>query len=79
MTSGRPPSDKSRDNAVVVQAFHVGYWDYIGWVDRFAAPACRPATESRCARKTYTITPSGCVLNGEDQPRWSAGSPVCGH
>ena len=23
----------------VVQAFHVGYWDYIGWVDRFAAPA----------------------------------------
>ncbi|MEO7548267.1 MAG: DUF1223 domain-containing protein [Ramlibacter sp.] len=23
----------------VVQAFHVGYWDYIGWVDRFATPA----------------------------------------
>src|SRR5215208_1074952 len=22
----------------VVQAFHVGYWDYIGWVDRFASP-----------------------------------------
>jgi hypothetical protein len=24
---------------VVAQAFHVGYWDYIGWVDRFATPA----------------------------------------
>jgi hypothetical protein len=24
---------------VIAQAFHVGYWDYIGWVDRFATPA----------------------------------------
>ena len=24
---------------VVAQAFHVNYWDYIGWTDRFAAPA----------------------------------------
>ena len=24
---------------MVAQAFHVGYWDYIGWVDRFASPA----------------------------------------
>ncbi len=23
---------------VVAQAFHVNYWDYIGWTDRFAAP-----------------------------------------
>lgn len=23
---------------VVAQAFHVAYWDYIGWVDRFAKP-----------------------------------------
>jgi hypothetical protein len=23
----------------VAQAFHVNYWDYIGWTDRFAAPA----------------------------------------
>jgi hypothetical protein len=24
---------------VVAQSFHVNYWDYIGWRDRFAAPA----------------------------------------
>ncbi len=24
---------------LVAQAFHVNYWDYIGWTDRFAAPA----------------------------------------
>ncbi|RZI98774.1 MAG: DUF1223 domain-containing protein, partial [Haliea sp.] len=41
--SSCPPADqwasgfKGKD--LVVQAFHVGYWDYIGWIDRFAAPA----------------------------------------
>src|SRR5215208_4087318 len=45
--SSCPPADrwlstlKTGDgNArAVVQAFHVGYWDYIGWIDRFASPA----------------------------------------
>ncbi|MEJ6023237.1 DUF1223 domain-containing protein [Ramlibacter sp. PS4R-6] len=45
--SSCPPADRwistLKDDAargrVVAQAFHVGYWDYIGWVDRFANPA----------------------------------------
>lgn len=45
--SSCPPADRwlstLKDSAAggkaVVQAFHVGYWDYIGWVDRFANPA----------------------------------------
>jgi hypothetical protein len=45
--SSCPPADRwlstlKRANAegkVVAQAFHVNYWDYIGWKDRFAAPA----------------------------------------
>lgn len=45
--SSCPPADawlsgfKAAQKAgkVVVQAFHVNYWDYIGWTDRFAAPA----------------------------------------
>ena len=45
--SSCPPADKwlstlkpqVASGAAVVQAFHVGYWDYIGWVDRFANPA----------------------------------------
>lgn len=44
--SSCPPADRwlstLKDNAAagkaVVQAFHVGYWDHIGWVDRFASP-----------------------------------------
>lgn len=45
--SSCPPADRwlsglkasAASGKAVVQAFHVGYWDYIGWTDRFAAPA----------------------------------------
>lgn len=45
--SSCPPADRwlstlkplAGAGQAVVQAFHVGYWDYIGWVDRFASPA----------------------------------------
>ena len=45
--SSCPPADRwlstlkpaAARGAAVVQAFHVSYWDYIGWIDRFAAPA----------------------------------------
>ena len=45
--SSCPPADRwlstlkgsAASGKAVVQAFHVGYWDYIGWVDRFASPA----------------------------------------
>lgn len=45
--SSCPPADRwlstlkpaAARGLAVVQAFHVGYWDYIGWVDRFAVPA----------------------------------------
>lgn len=45
--SSCPPADRwlsrlksqAAQGRVVAQAFHVSYWDYIGWVDRFAAPA----------------------------------------
>lgn len=45
--SSCPPADRwlstlkpaAAAGKAVVQAFHVGYWDYIGWVDRFASPA----------------------------------------
>ncbi|MBS7806856.1 DUF1223 domain-containing protein [Variovorax sp. PCZ-1] len=45
--SSCPPADTwlsgfkaaQKEGKVVAQAFHVNYWDYIGWKDRFAAPA----------------------------------------
>ncbi len=45
--SSCPPADAwlstfkaaHQQGKVVAQAFHVNYWDYIGWKDRFATPA----------------------------------------
>ncbi|RZJ10582.1 MAG: DUF1223 domain-containing protein [Haliea sp.] len=51
----------------VVQAFHVGYWDYIGWVDRFASPA-HTARQRQIAsqnRLSHIYTPQ-LVRNGLD-------------
>lgn len=73
--SSCPPADqwvstlKGKD--VVVQAFHVGYWDYIGWVDRFAAPAYTLRQREVAARnRLRSIYTPQVVLNGRDWPQW---------
>ncbi len=81
--SSCPPADKwastlkgaAANGGVVVQAFHVGYWDYIGWVDRFAAPAYTQRQRDLAAKNTLrsVYTPQA-VLDGKDWPRW-AGTP----
>lgn len=73
--SSCPPADKwastLKGGNIVVQAFHVGYWDYIGWVDRFAAPAYtnrqRDVAANNNLRSIYTPQ---VVLDGKDWPRW---------
>ena len=78
--SSCPPADRwlsrlkprSADTApAVIQAFHVGYWDYIGWVDRFANPAHttrqRQVASSNNLRSIYTPQ---VVHNGRDWPGW---------
>ena len=74
--SSCPPADKwassLKDKGVVVQAFHVGYWDYIGWVDRFAAPAYTHRQREVAARngQRNVYTPQA-VLDGKDWSGWS--------
>lgn len=55
----------------VIQAFHVGYWDYIGWVDRFASPAhtTRQRKIASLNRLTSIYTPQA-VRDGRDWPDW---------
>jgi len=80
--SSCPPADKwlsglktasaiSAEPGAVVQAFHVGYWDYIGWVDRFASPAYtvrqREVAALNFQRSIYTPQ---AVLNGKDWRDW---------
>lgn len=50
--------DQAARGKVVPLAFHVDYWDYLGWKDRFADPAFssrhRAAASSGGARVVYT-------------------------
>ncbi len=61
---------------MVAQAFHVGYWDYIGWVDRFATPANteRQRTLASANRLSSIYTPQ-LVRNGRDWPQWRGTRP----
>ena len=79
--SSCPPADKwassLKDKGVVVQAFHVGYWDYIGWVDRFAAPAYTQRQREVAARNSQrnVYTPQA-VLDGKDWTNWGGKQPA---
>jgi hypothetical protein len=69
--SSCPPADQwlstLKGQPVVAQAFHVGYWDYIGWVDRFATPAntTRQREVASLNRLRSIYTPQR-VPNGQD-------------
>lgn len=73
--SSCPPADRwlsqlksaAAQGRVVAQAFHVGYWDYIGWVDRFALTANteRQRDIARVNRQGSIYTPQ-LVRNGQD-------------
>ena len=55
-------------------AFHVDYWDYIGWEDRFAKPEFtdRQYQYAMEGGSRFVYTP-GVFRNGEDWPEWRRG------
>jgi hypothetical protein len=59
--------------------FHVTYWDYLGWKDRFAQPAYdarqRAYAASWGSRTTYT---PGLTLDGEEWRAWGDAPPEAG-
>jgi hypothetical protein len=75
-----PPADqwlaklKGQDD-VVALAFHVDYWDRLGWKDRFASPdhTQRQAQQQRSNGARFSYTPQ-VVVDGRDRPSW--GGPV---
>ena len=68
--SGLPKKGLGSDK-VVPLAFHVDYWDYIGWADRFAKPEYtqRQRDVARANRLSTIYTPQ-VVLNGHDFRHW---------
>ena len=73
LKAGKPaaPANAPTQAGAVVQAFHVGYWDYIGWADRFATPAhtTRQRQIASWNRQTSVYTPQ-LVLQGRDWRDW---------
>jgi len=56
---------------IVPMAFHVDYWDYIGWRDRFASPenSARQRTHKNQGNIRSVYTP-GFVLDGQEWRGW---------
>ena len=84
--SSCPPADKwvsaLRDDTrlwhqFVPVAFHVDYWDYIGWKDRFAEAAYSARQRSHASlgnvRSVYT---PGFVVNGAEWRAWFRRAPL---
>jgi hypothetical protein len=73
--SSCPPADQwlstLKSKPVVAQAFHVAYWDYIGWADRFASPAFTARQKNFAAANGLSgiYTPQ-VILNGHDWRSW---------
>ena len=56
-------------------AFHVDYWDYIGWRDRFARPAFSQRQRRYAADgRASTVYTPGFFQNGEEWRGWFRGN-----
>ncbi len=74
--SSCPPADrwlgglKGRDG-VVALAFHVDYWDSLGWKDRFAQPQFtqRQNATQRTSGARFAYTPQ-VIVDSRDAPDW---------
>ena len=72
-----PPADRwlsaLKDKpSVVALAFHVDYWDRLGWKDRFASPAftARQAAQQASNGARFSYTPQ-VVVDGRDRTDWA--------
>ena len=73
--SSCPPADAelgklARRADIVALSFHVDYWDYIGWKDRFATKATteRQRIYARTLAQRYVYTPEMVVDGRVNQP-----------
>ena len=80
-----PPADRwisrlKAEPSVVALAFHVDYWDRLGWKDRFSSAAFtdRQATQQSVNGARFSYTPQ-IVVDGQDRKDWpSLATPIPG-
>ena len=75
-----PPTDKwfstlpANDANVIPLAFHVDYWDYIGWKDRFGKPSFAQRQREEVVRQgSRTVYTPQILLNGKNWRGWQSG------
>jgi hypothetical protein len=81
--SSCPPADRWLSNlktaqpGVIAMAFHVDYWDRLGWRDAFgnAAYSARQAQQLAVNGAAFSYTPQ-VVVNGIDAPDWRVVRPA---
>ena len=80
--SSCPPADRwlsklKGQPGVLALAFHVNYWDRLGWPDRFASAeaTARQHQLARLAGSSNVYTPQ-VVANGRDAPDWQRWSQL---
>ena len=81
--SSCPPADRwlsdrfppGAGGGTIVLAFHVDYWDRLGWKDRFATPTAtaRQRQAARANAATFVYTPQ-VLLHGRDFAGWRHGA-----
>lgn len=80
--SSCPPADRwlsgLPDSAGLVRlAFHVDYWDELGWPDRYADPRYAQRQSIQAARDGHaTVYTPEVVVDGREWRRWSTGLPA---
>ncbi|MEO6030583.1 MAG: DUF1223 domain-containing protein, partial [Burkholderiaceae bacterium] len=64
------------DAGLVALAFHVDYWDRLGWADRFASPRFtqRQAEQRISSGARFSYTPQ-VLLDGIDRKDWPGLGP----
>jgi len=66
-------------NEVVPVAFHVDYWDNLGWKDRFSKQEYTARQQAySVAWGTSSVYTPGFVLNGREWKGWFSGNPLPG-
>jgi len=77
--SSCPPADawlsRLKDNPrlwkdFVPLAFHVDYWDYLGWKDPFASPEFSKRQHDDAEWRNRSIYTPGFILNGQEWREW---------
>jgi len=70
--SGKRASIERGDFSAI--AWHVDYWDQLGWKDPFSIPAAAPRQRMLASQSGSNVYTPGVFLNGREWRRWSSGT-----